>query len=163
VLLKLSVRLVFIHDIYYISGVFTTGTWSPFTKHARAHEHFTVYEIVFLCVWCKYCMLLCTIYTHFGIFSFLPHVSCERLWALSSLVRFSQLKIGYVIIILSFMHLLCNVCWGCSTIFVYVVITIFRVREVEGQCGLICNSYCGRKGVECIHFEGSISLRRKLQ
>lgn len=32
---------------------------------------------------------------------------------------------------------------------------------MEGQCGLIHNSYCGSKGVECIHCEGSVCLRRK--
>jgi hypothetical protein len=127
-------------------------------------EHMNILLCSFpVCVWCKYCMLLATIYTHFDIFSFLPHISYERLWALSSLVRLSQLKTGYVIIILSFMQLLCNVCWSCSNILVYIVITIFRVRKVEGQCGLIHNSYCGSKLVECFHCEGSINLRRELQ
>jgi hypothetical protein len=51
------------------------------------------------------------------------------------------------------MQPLFNVCWGCSNIPAYIAITIFRVTEVEGQCGLI-HTYCGSKGVECVHCEG---------
>ena len=52
-------------------------------------------------------------------------------------------------------------CVETFPIFLHTLSSPSSEWELEGQCGLICNSYCGSKGAEFIHCEGSVSLRRR--